>query len=260
MTSECVRPATLDFFDNLRVDDLITFPLYFMHIIVILIFLVFCDYVANMNRFGQDWLLLQLREVLGHAINATVLNTTLDDENARDVLQARAGFNVSNETFYDDVTLETFVRRVLLPDPTARETDRAILTPTATALLGEWDDLHSTFRGCYAAGVFFFVGGILFNLLLITIYMRKTSYAVSFVSQRLWRSSLTSSLIASFGLGNGGYLNALTQDETGYSIVRRDSAASHIVWHGIPMVAVAGGALAALDCGHRPCDVDMRGS
>jgi len=259
LTSSCKRPEKLEFFKNLRHVDYVTAAAYLFHFSVILIFLIFTDYAANMPFFGQDWLLLQIRSALGDSLHDAVQNSTLSDEDARNALQTRAGFNVSNVTFWEDVTLERFVRRILLPDPEPQEKDRNLLTSNASALLDEWVDLHSTMSACYSAGVFFFAAGIIFNLGLITVYLRKTSYSTSFVTQRLWRSSLTSSLIATLGLANAGFLNGLTQDERGYSIVRRDSAASHVFWHGIPIIAIASAALAALDCGNRPCGVDMRG-
>lgn len=44
-----------------------------------------------------------------------------------------------------------------------------------------------------------------------------------------------------------------TTARSGYMNVRRDSAFSHFIWHGVCMIAVAGAALAAFDCENRPC-------
>ena len=250
---------------------MLTFPLFIMHFVVILIFLIFCEYAAYMPYFAREWYALQLtmlRGYMGDGINATLNNQTLSDSEAMYALRVRINethphvstFDGVNGTLDTQLTAKLFVEKILFREIDYDEADRALLAPHAQLQLDEWDSLRATFAGCFGGALAFFILGMFFNCGLTTWYLRRKSYADHFVTERVWRSSLTSSSIATFGLGNAGFLNALTQDADGYAIVRRDSAASHIIWHGLPILGFAGGALAALDCGHRPCEVGMRGS
>ena len=68
---------------------------------------------------------------------------------------------------------------------------------------------------------------------------------------------------AAIGVGtllNGGFINGLSQTAEGYRIAKRDSAALYLLFHGIPIVAAASQVLVYLDCQHRSCAVQFRGS
>lgn len=206
LTSSCETPAKLGFSKNLRCNDLLAFPVFLIHIVAMIIFLIFADYAAHMPRFAQDWLLLQLETTLGGSLNTTLRESVLADDEACIGLVERANLNTTTASCAN-LTLELVVRRVLLPQAVSRDDDRSLLTQGAVVLLDALGELQRGMGAYYSAGVVFVVGGVLCNLVLITLFMRHPAFTSSFVTQRLWRSSLTASLIATFGLGNATFLN-----------------------------------------------------
>ena len=143
------RAAPLEFFANLRVDDLMTFPVYLLHFFVILLFLIFADYVAYMPFFGRDWFALQLTTMDGYAgdgINVTLSNQTLADPDAMFALRMRINetahtvstYTGINNTIDTEITTELFIRWVLLVNATFEEADKKLLSPMAALHLEEW--------------------------------------------------------------------------------------------------------------------------
>ena len=108
--------------------------------------------------------------------------------------------------------------------------------------------------------VAFFVLGCLANLALLSLYLRLDRFALHFQSEMLWRRSLGTAALGVGALLNGGFINGFSQSAEGYRLAKRDSAAIHLLFHGIPCVAAASVVAVRLDCQHRSCAVQFRGS
>ena len=91
-------------------------------------------------------------------------------------------------------------------------------------------------------------------------YIRLERYREHFHSSLLWRSSLASAFLGVGAMLNGGFINGLSQSAEGYRLAKRDSAAIYLLFHGIPIAAAASQVLVYLDCQHRSCAVQFRGS
>ena len=134
------------------------------------------------------------------------------------------------------------------------------LSQGALAQLDELVQLRRTVFVSFGACVAFFVLGCLANVALLSLSLRKPSHAEHFRSDAVWRQSMKSAAIGVGTLLNGGFINGLSQTAEGYRLAKRDSAAIHLLFHGIPCLAIASAVAAALDCRHRPCGVQLRGS
>eukprot|EP00966_Prymnesium_polylepis_P143353 3309106-Prymnesium_polylepis.1 len=130
-----------------------------------------------------------------------------------------------------------------------------MLEPYALKQLEAWAKLRDSLQTCFGAATAFLVLGILCNLFLLVLYFNADSMAASVQSELLLDDPVTASLIGIFGIVNLGAFNALTQDQLGYHTVRWQSAASHIIWLGVPIIAIAATVLSDLDCGQRPCKI-----
>ena len=142
------RDAKMDFFANLRVSDLLAFLSYIMHSVVIVVFVVFCDYVAHLPMFGRDWFSLQLTTLdgyVGDGLNVTLSNLTLNNRSAMHTLRLRLNATApavstysSNGTLDTKISTSLLISEILLLHPTFSAADKALLTPRAAFLLEEW--------------------------------------------------------------------------------------------------------------------------
>ncbi|KAL1507730.1 hypothetical protein AB1Y20_007343 [Prymnesium parvum] len=132
-----------------------------------------------------------------------------------------------------------------------------LMEPFAVAQLDAWAALLDTLNVCFGGAAAFLVLGLFFNLGLVMSYFYSERMRTSVQSPLLADDPLSASLICLIALINATFLNALTQDKKGYYIVRWQSAIAHVVWHGIPIIAIASTVLAALDCGERPCKIGV---
>ena len=140
-------------------------------------------------------------------------------------------------------------------EPSSYET-----TEQARTLLDEVVDTRQKLQVTLGVVLTFFILGCLANVALLSAYIRLERFRAHFQSSLLWRSSLSTAILGVGTLLNGGFINGLSQTAEGYRLAKRDSAAIHLLFHGIPCLAIASAVAAALDCRHRPCGVQLRGS
>ena len=284
VTGTMEREATVPFFKNVRLEDYLLFPFYLLHWILLLCLLFFFDYAAFWPRFSHDWLTQQLLALGGFnatdALNATLSAATLADANATATLLSLAATK-ANSTYVDGwmrvvpkascadgtscpLDIPTLVSRVILPNGTADAGAIALaeqyLSPTAVDLVLEWGELHSRMRWCFGVGVFFFVGGCLSSVVLLVRYITSKKFEESFQTKLMSASSLTSAFVAACSLVYGGFLNALSQDRLGYSIVKRDAALAHLLFYGIPTIGIASAAIWKFSCQSRACGIMFKDS
>ena len=140
-------------------------------------------------------------------------------------------------------------------EPSSYET-----TEQARTLLDEVVDTRQKLQVTLGVVLTFFILGCLANVTLLSAYIRLERFRTHFQSSLLWRSSLSTAILGVGTLLNGGFINGLSQTAEGYRLAKRDSAAIYLLFHGIPIVAAASQVLVYLDCQHRSCAVQFRGS
>ena len=255
----------MPFFKNLKREDLVSLPCFVLHSILLLVLIAWLDYAAFFHAFAVDWLVLQLDAIGG--LNASLVHVggalpaLLPVEGSGAAPNSLAALAHDIVVGSDDVVVAEQYHfgergeRTLNYDAGAYE-----LTQAALVQLDELVQLRRTVFVSYGACVAFFVLGCLANVALLSLYLRKPSYAEHFRSDAVWRQSMKSAAIGVGTLLNGGFINGLSQTAEGYRLAKRDSAAIHLLFHGIPCLAIASAVAAALDCRHRPCGVQLRGS
>ena len=133
-----------------------------------------------------------------------------------------------------------------------------LLDDWAIKQLDAWAGVKETMKASYGAGTFFFVLGLFLNFGLFVRYLNKVEVS-SYDPGKIWRDTSTATFVGFLGVINGAAFTALTQTKDGYFTVRRDAAFVHFLGHCLCLIAVAGAAVAALDCGERPCQIDVGG-
>ena len=155
------------------------------------------------------------------------------------------------------LNVSTLVSRAVLPDGVSNAAALAFatkyLSPEAASLVSEWAWLHQRLGSCFAAGVLFVLAGCLSGIALLVIYLKSRAHSDAFHTSLIYHNSFTSACIAALGMANGGWLNCISQTRLGYSIVRRDSALTHLLFYGFPVIGIAGATQAAFNCQHRDC-------
>ena len=255
----------MPFFKNLKLEDAVSLPCFVLHSILLLVLIAWLDYAAFFHAFAVDWLVLQLDAIGG--LNASLVHVggalpallPVDGSDAAPNSLAALAHDIVVGS--DDVVVAEQYHfgergeRTLNYDAGAYELSQAALVQ-----LDDLVQLRRTVFVSFGACVAFFVLGCLANVALLSLYLRRPSYAEHFRSDAVWRQSMKSAAIGVGTLLNGGFINGLSQTAEGYRLAKRDSAAIHLLFHGIPCLAIASAVAAALDCRHRPCGVQLRGS
>ena len=255
----------MPFFKNLKLEDLLSLPCFVLHSILLLVLIAWLDYAAFFHAFAVDWLVLQLDAIGG--LNASLVHVggalpallPVDGSDAAPNSLAALAHDIVVGS--DDVVVAEQYHfgergeRTLNYDAGAYELSQAALVQ-----LDDLVQLRRTVFVSFGACVAFFVLGCLANVALLSLYLRRPSYAEHFRSDAVWRQSMKSAAIGVGTLLNGGFINGLSQTAEGYRLAKRDSAAIYLLFHGIPIVAAASQVLVYLDCQHRSCAVQFRGS
>ena len=277
---------------NLKLEDAVSLPLFVAHAVLILTFIAWLDYAAMWRAFAVDYLSLLLD--LAGGLNATItgysadtlvrvaLNGSTGDSDGGMVAEAGSGDGWVEEVTEElvaptlrriaqdllrgssDVSVEVFrrVHEAGRGDAWGYEYEPSSYEATeqARALLEEVVQTRGKLQATLGVVLTFFILGCIANVALLSAYIRLERFRDHFQSSLLWRRSLSSALLGVGTLLNGGFINGLSQTAEGYRLAKRDSAAIYLLFHGIPIVAAASQVLVYLDCQHRSCAVQFRGS
>jgi hypothetical protein len=283
--------ARVELAKNLKLEDAVSLPLFVAHAVLSLTFIAWLDYAAVWRAFAVDYLALLLD--LAGGLNATLTGYTADTlvrvalngsvADGEGVIVAEAGSGdgwveemgelvaptlrgIAHDLLRgsSDVSVEVWrrVHEAGRGDAWDYEYEPASYEATeqARALLDEVVQTRGKLQVTLGVVLTFFILGCIANVALLSAYIRLERFREHFQSSMLWRRSLGSALLGVGTLLNGGFINGLSQTAEGYRLAKRDSAAIYLLFHGIPIAAAASQVLVYLDCQHRSCAVQFRGS
>jgi len=272
-------------YKNLQKEDLVALPFFVSHSVLILCFIAWLDYASLFKNFAIEWLTLQLENTGG--LNATLVGYDPDMtlriyRNETELAQIDEMGSGVYDTSYDlvppvlrdiasdmlrgsdDISVEinAELHRLERADPWLYlyDADTYTLTAQAGDVLTEVIELRQYLQTCFGAAVALFVLGCIANFTLLSVYVKMERFKAHFQSDMLWRRSVGTAALGVGTLLNAGFINGFSQTTEGYRIAKRDSAFLHLLFHGIPITAIASHVAARLDCQHKPCSVDFRGS
>ena len=253
------KEARVPLYRNLRLEDLLLLPLHLMHWVLVGTLLLMIGYGAWEGSFERAWVARQL-DTLGaddaaRAVNASVLAAFHSGEGLANLT---AVLNATSASFALGEPVSTpALSELLFFDYASAE---AYLTPEALEFAAEWMAVQERLEWCFFWGLaFLFLGGLV-TIGMLAFYLKWPNHADSFTSDVLWKQSFQAAVAGFLSILDPGFLNAISQDKRGYSIVKRDSAAIMFAFYGAPVVGVTAAAHAGFNCQHRACDIDLGGS
>lgn len=259
---DCEEEGKVPMFRNLRLEDVVLFPLYLLHFAVAYFLVLWTFQIATQSHQGQQWMEQQFLSLTGFN-NETVLDQAVDYQDYGSGSNYSALAELANVALNKTIEAETLtvfdvIKGLVMPngwvDDSVRSAADTYLNASAVPFVEEWHVIHRRAVVSTLVGTVFYASHWFVSMGLGFAYFKMPSYKESFQTNQVARSSMVSAAVMLSSIVSSNAFACFTQDKRGYAIVKRDAAVSSIVFLGAPFLILAATAVQTLNCQNRACE------